>query len=79
MLPAIIGAAVGAFVAACGWVATHILAVRRENAPVADLDSLSRMGVPTDRQLNVGPFSHPQKAYLAYHRREIFKKAGLDE
>jgi putative restriction endonuclease len=48
-------------------------------SPAADLDSLSRLGVPVDQKFNVGTFSGFQKVYLDFHRREIFKKAEVDD
>jgi hypothetical protein len=39
-------------------------------SPVAHLESLSRMGL--DRGINVGPFRSGQRAYLDYHRENVF-------
>lgn len=41
-------------------------------SPVADQDSLERMGIETDQTVNVGSFSEGQKKYLDFHRNEIF-------
>ena len=41
-------------------------------SPVADRESLKRMGIETERTVNVGGFSEGQKQYLDYHRNEIF-------
>jgi hypothetical protein len=41
-------------------------------SPVADRQSLERMGVETERPVRVGDFSDGQKQYLDYHRNEIF-------
>lgn len=41
-------------------------------SPVANRDSLSRMGVETNRVINVGSFSSGQKRFLNYHRENIF-------
>ena len=40
-------------------------------SPVADAESLRRMGVDYSAPLNVGDFSSGQKGYLDYHRNEI--------
>jgi predicted restriction endonuclease len=45
-------------------------------SPVADKACLSRLGVPTGPSVNVGTFSPKQKAYLAYHRRNVFLEPG---
>lgn len=41
-------------------------------SPVAHAPSLERMGVPTDRELDVGGFSSGQERYLEYHRDAVF-------
>jgi putative restriction endonuclease len=46
-------------------------------SPVADGESLNLMGVPTDQPINIGSFERAQQAYLAFHRREIFKQAEV--
>jgi putative restriction endonuclease len=46
-------------------------------SPVAHGQSLKRMGVPVDREVNVGSFSSGQKVFLEYHRDEIFLRAHL--
>lgn len=45
-------------------------------SPVADQDSLRRMGVETDPPKNVGFFNSDQKHFLHYHREEIFLKSA---
>jgi putative restriction endonuclease len=45
-------------------------------SPVADGASLRRMGVDPGARIIVGTFSSGQKAYLDYHRNEIFLSAG---
>jgi putative restriction endonuclease len=37
-------------------------------------EQLSLMGLPEPAEVNVGAFSEQQKAYLAYHRKHIFKE-----
>jgi hypothetical protein len=46
-------------------------------SPVADTDSLSRMGVLCDRPLFAGRFNTDQRHFLDYHRKEIFLKSAL--
>jgi hypothetical protein len=45
-------------------------------APVADLPSLRRMGVPTEEPFNVGAFTAGQRAYLDFHRNSVLLRAG---
>ena len=45
-------------------------------SPVAHLPSLSRMGVVTDRPVNVGGFTAGQRQYLAYHRDSVFLQSA---
>ena len=44
-------------------------------APVADADSLSRMGIDTKKRLNVGAFSQGQQRFLTYHREQVLLKS----
>ena len=44
-------------------------------SPVAHTESLQRMGIPTDRKINVGGFAGPQKEFLSFHRAEVFLKS----
>lgn len=46
-------------------------------SPVADPTSLSRMGVPVDRKLNVGTFTSGQSRFLEFHRDQIFLESHL--
>lgn len=46
-------------------------------SPVAHQTSLSRMGVRTTEQINVGPFSEGQKSFLDFHRNYVFLKAAV--
>ena len=46
-------------------------------SPVADTESLSRMGVRCDGPVFVGRFSNDQKYFLDYHRKEIFLKSAI--
>lgn len=46
-------------------------------SPIADTDSVARMGVSLDRPLFGGRFNDDQKYFLDYHRRQIFLKAAI--
>lgn len=46
-------------------------------SPAAHRPSLQRMGIATERVVNVGAFSQGQKAFLAYHRDSVLLKARL--
>lgn len=46
-------------------------------SPVADLRSLSRMGVQCDNPIFTGRFNEDQKYFLDYHRKEIFLKSAI--
>jgi predicted restriction endonuclease len=46
-------------------------------SPVAHDLSLERMGVPTQKPLNVGAFSSVQKTFLEYHRNYVLLQAQL--
>jgi putative restriction endonuclease len=46
-------------------------------SPVARIDSLQRMGIESNRRVNVGGFSQGQKHFLAYHRDNIFLSSSL--
>lgn len=46
-------------------------------SPVADEDSLGRMGVRCDEPLYAGRFNSDQRHFLDYHRKEIFLKSAL--
>jgi hypothetical protein len=48
-------------------------------SPTADADCLRRMGVPIDETVTVGTFSPGQRAYLSYHRRNVFLEAGREQ
>jgi hypothetical protein len=43
-------------------------------SPVAHKESLNKMGVVTDRVVNVGGFADPQKEFLEFHRNSLFLK-----
>ncbi|MBI2254747.1 MAG: HNH endonuclease [Proteobacteria bacterium] len=45
-------------------------------SPVAQRDSLHRMGVETQSTLNVGSFSQGQRQFLDFHRSSVFLKSG---
>jgi putative restriction endonuclease len=44
-------------------------------SPVAHVPSLNRMGVATDRIVNVGTFTEGQKQFLGYHRESVLLQA----
>jgi hypothetical protein len=44
-------------------------------SPVAHASSLNRMGVETDRIVNVGAFTEGQKQFLDYHRESVLLQA----
>ena len=44
-------------------------------SPVAHAESLRRMGVETEKPVNVGPFSQGQRAFLEYHRESVLLQA----
>jgi hypothetical protein len=44
-------------------------------SPIAHTPSLNRMGVPTDRKVNVGMFTEGQKQFLDYHRDSVLLQA----
>lgn len=46
-------------------------------SPVAHLDSLRRMGIPTGQTLDVGRFTAAQRRFLEYHRDAVFLHARL--
>jgi hypothetical protein len=46
-------------------------------SPVADKESLSRMGVRCNSPIFVGRFNSDQKHFLDYHRKEIFLKSAI--
>jgi hypothetical protein len=46
-------------------------------SPRAHQESLRRMGVSTDRTVDVGPFNPSQAQFLEYHRDEVFLRARL--
>jgi hypothetical protein len=45
-------------------------------SPVAQRESLRRMGVETQATVNVGAFSQGQKQFLDFHRGSVFLKSG---
>ena len=44
-------------------------------SPVADQRSLKRMGIDTERRVNVGAFSEGQRRYLEFHRENVLRMA----
>lgn len=44
-------------------------------SPVAHAESLRRMGVETNKPVNVGSFSQRQRAFLQYHRESVLLQA----
>jgi hypothetical protein len=45
-------------------------------SPVAHIPSLNRMGVATDRVVNVGTFTSGQRHFLEYHRDSVLLRAA---
>jgi hypothetical protein len=45
-------------------------------SPVAHTDSIGKMGVITDRIVNVGSFAQAQEEFLEFHRTSVFLKKG---
>jgi hypothetical protein len=43
-------------------------------SPVAHEDSIRKMGIVTDRVVNVGGFAEPQREFLEFHRGKVFLK-----
>jgi putative restriction endonuclease len=49
-------------------------------SPVADPESLKRMGIDRDARITVGAFSHGQRQYLEFHRENVLRMAlGLSK
>lgn len=46
-------------------------------SPVANMESLHRMGIPNEKSTNVGNFSSGQKRYLEFHREFVFRAANI--
>ena len=46
-------------------------------SPVADPDSLKRMGIDHERRVNVGSFSEGQRRYLDFHRENVLRMAQI--
>lgn len=46
-------------------------------SPVADQESLPRMGLTCERPVFAGRFNTDQRHFLDYHRQEIFLKSAL--
>jgi len=44
-------------------------------SPVAHLPSLQRMGVETQRAVNVGGFTEGQRGFLDFHRDRVLLRA----
>ena len=44
-------------------------------SPVADPQSLRRMGIAPDQRINVGTFSEGQRSFLAFHRDNVLRMA----
>jgi putative restriction endonuclease len=47
-------------------------------SPVAHEGSLNKMGIITDRVINVGDFAEPQKEFLEFHRTNVFLKSEVN-
>ncbi len=46
-------------------------------SPVAHSESLQRMGIDTTRVVNVGQFGDDQRAYMEFHREQVFLQAQV--
>jgi putative restriction endonuclease len=47
------------------------------SAPVADADSLKKMGIPLGQETHTGQFTRKQQEYLEYYRDEILKQRAV--
>ncbi len=47
-------------------------------SPVADPESMRRMGIDQERRINVGAFSEGQRRYLDFHRENVLRMAHVD-
>ena len=45
-------------------------------SPIADMEALAQLSVPLSGTFNAGSFTKGQKAYLHYHRTEVFKSVS---
>jgi len=43
-------------------------------SPIAHADSMNKVGIITDRVVNVGGFAEPQREFLEFHRTNVFLK-----
>jgi putative restriction endonuclease len=50
----------------------------RALSPVAHEDSMKKMGIITDRVVNVGGFAEPQREFLELQRTNVFLKRKAD-
>jgi len=46
-------------------------------SPVAHEESMNKMGIITDRVVNVGGFAEPQREFLEFHRTNVFLKREI--
>ena len=46
-------------------------------SPIADLESVQRMGISLDQPIITGPFNSDQRHFLDYHRKKIFLKSAM--
>ncbi len=46
-------------------------------SPVADRISLARMGIASERKVNVGAFSQGQRRFLEYHRDNVLRMSAV--
>jgi len=47
-------------------------------SPVAHGESMNKMGIITDRIINVGDFATPQREFLEFHRTNVFLKREIN-
>lgn len=43
--------------------------------PTTHEESMNKMGIITDRVVNVGSFAEPQREFLEFHRDNVFLKS----
>jgi len=46
-------------------------------SPVAHEEDMRKVGIITDRVVNVGTFAEPQREFLEFHRDNLFLKSSL--
>jgi hypothetical protein len=49
----------------------------RRKKKLAHEESMKKMGIITDRVVNVGSFAEPQRGFLEFHRDSVFLKREI--